>query len=165
MTYCYVLIIPASVILFLLFNTIVNVSDPVSTLSAIDQKYFNKSFIKTDFSNNNTFDIRELSRHIDRAWYAYNFKKIKLIKTGMNIVNDNDNFSLTVCNEVISCRLMGHVIYINDIKHNCNHIIDYARHHHEDVIYMEVVCTGKKYKFHDLSQVELYFDVRRSIPK
>jgi len=165
MTYCYVLIIPASVILFLLFTTIVNVSDPVSTLSAIDQKYFNKSFIKTDFSNNNTFDIRELSRHIDRAWYAYNFKKIKLIKTGMNIVNDNDNFSLTVCNEVIPCRLMGRIIYINDVRHNCNYIIDYDGHHHEDVIYMEVICTGKKYKFFDLSQVELYFDVRRSIPK
>ena len=132
---------------------------PVSESPDIRHKYFNKSFIKTDLDKN-IFDIEELSRHIFRRWYAYNDKKINFIKTGMNIVNDNDNFSLIVLDETISHN-MGDIVYINDTKHSCNHKIDYICCHHGSVFDMTIMCTNKKYRFHDLSQIELYFDSRK----
>lgn len=122
------------------------------------KKYLNKNFTKADLSNHTIFDINELSKFIDRGTYAYNYKLIDFVKTGIDIVNDNSNFSLRLD---MHFRYTEDIMYINDVGNNYEYEINYARKHHEDVLYMKVSHTNKTYKFFDLSQIELYFDSKK----
>ena len=53
------------------------------------------------------FDINEVSNHIRVGMYAYNYKTVNLIRVGMDIVNENDNFSLRFHNRMGPAREYG----------------------------------------------------------
>lgn len=118
-------------------------------------KYINKTFTKEDINNVSIFDITEVSNYINQGLYAYNYKIINMINTGINVVNDH-NFSLQFHDDLGPGRTA--IIYIHD--QNQMYKIHYASCHRVDRIDLIYTKNGreKNYKFNDLGQIELYFN-------
>ena len=130
------------------------------------EKYLGKNFTKEDLANPEIFDINEVSNHIRVGMYAYNYKTVNLIRVGMDIVNENDNFSLRFHNRLGPASSYGvPTIYLNSPNRNWE--VNYANAHIEDVIILKTTLNDKEnsYVFNHLSQVKLYFDTRREFAR
>lgn len=120
------------------------------------QKYLNKIFTKSDLANVSIFNSNELFNYFrDNYDHCDLFHGMmhKLITTGINVVNDNSNFTLRLHAEFDSCQT---IIYINDTKRNCDYKIKYG-----NKILMKATCNNKIYEFRDLDRLELYFAIDR----
>jgi hypothetical protein len=144
------------------------VTDTAEFQSDSENKYFEtqylgRNFTKADIDNPEIFNISEISKYINQGIHAYNYKTIKLVKTGMRIVNENNNFSLRLHNKIGQSEWK--IIYLNDNERDYE--IYYYGVHIEDKIRLSTTLNNrlKKYLFTDLSQVELYFDMKREYGK
>lgn len=131
--------------------------------SHFTQKYLNKSFTKSDLVNSSIFNLNELLNYFHDNYIRcdlFHGMMHKLITTGINIVNDNNNLTLQLHDEFDSCQTF---IYIYDTKHNCNNEINYV---HKKTLGYEIsvrnICQNKMYKFSDRSSVELYFVLEKN---
>lgn len=133
------------------------------TTTSFAIKYLNKEFTKEDFDDPETFDMTEVSEYIKQSWYVYNHVTINLIKYGMKIVHENEGFSLKLDNEIGTPGRK--IIYINDKYHYRNYRVYYETCHHVNIIRLSIDIPEKEYVFSDLSQVQLYFDMRRDFSR
>ena len=121
-------------------------------LDDFNAKYLDKEFTQADINNPEIFYINEIQKNIHGGNYGSSIGT--LVKKGMDIVNENDNFSLKL-NE----NPRYDTIYINDKNNNDTYEIRYINMH---CVYVKV-NNKKEYCFNNLSQVELYFDTKRDI--
>lgn len=127
--------------------------------SILNNKYRGKEFAVNDINNPDVFNIVELSDITTSSMYAYDYKTINLIVKGIEIIIDNDNFTLTL-SQGIGPRGDASIL-INDKNKKTSYKIDWINRHHEDLICIS--NNDKQYCFAHLSQIEMYFDLKKEI--
>jgi len=118
-----------------------------------------KKFTNHDLNNSDLYG--EIAELISKEYC--NNKLLDLVRKGMDIVQDNENFILG-----LHSGMRYHdvpTIYVDDDRRKETYEIYYNEKDSEDRYYLKIGSTGKQYLFGDLSQIELYFDTRREFSK
>ena len=118
------------------------------------KKYIGKEFTKEDITND-VLNMTDIEKHINQSLDLCYRQTVDLIRQGVAIVNDHESFTLAFHNNLgdFRCR----TIYITTPKQRYE--VTYEHCWGQNVIRLTLFNTKKQYMFHDLSQVELYFDL------
>lgn len=136
-----------------------NVSNEYYKPSVLETKYCGKEFTPENIKNPEVFDMQEFSDNVMNSMYAYNYKTVHLVKTGIEIINDNDNFTMTLGTSIGPSGYA--TIDINDKNKNISTRVAWTSQHIEDRIC--ITKNNKQVCFNDLSQVSWYFDLEKRI--
>ena len=130
----------------------------VSCLYSLDKtflaaKYLNRNFTKSDILDPMIFDFNELCHYLHLVGRdTYYTKIVLLIHAGINIVKNNEKFTLRLFN--------NNIVKICDCVNNTNYEMSYDCL--KKAFYLKIDYVDKTYEFPNLSKVEMYFDSKKS---
>ena len=133
---------------------LVNMDEP-EIIKTWDQKYSGHNFSKTDLDNSSLFNITDISNYMCYNDNYYCHFSIKLVEFGVQIVKENNEFILQL---PTTLQPRNHVIILKN--KNIIYTITWIKTYIDNIC---LIFNNKKYYFHDLSQIELYFDIQKQL--
>ena len=122
----------------------------------IMKKYSSKEFTKSDFSDKNIFDIKNLSGCLHSCI-------IDMIQTGINIVNSHDNVTLRFHNELFTTK--ENIIYLRDMTINYDFEIKHMGYFGEstNLYLMKISPLHEELTVFGSRSLQSHFDVIKKI--